>query len=605
MNGGRRTSTRQTNGAVQPFSVKLCVASNARACLRRVNVCVERPLSAVACVLVLLFTASRFRESAYSARGIALTYDVCGGFSNRLLSSVYATTFAISLGFSEVVVPSVPLDDTREDAVDAKKHDAIAEDEIFEKVFDLRHLAAFLARHGVRLRRTKATARAGETLLCASDASLSECVRALRGAWTRPKAIHLECPFMTNLWDTKFIERERVLFQDVLSQYRASVGVRTQAERAVKAFMKLSKTKCLHAAHLRIEDGWSERCRSRSRSTGAPYDECYVEAERIFAYASEIRAMECDTYLAYEKSALTYANAFRLTEALKRVSVKTFTFDDLVESSTQSRDVQAAIEYEIATRFADKFLGNSVSTFSALIIRERRLRKAWAAQYNRGGIPLSRFVPGFRIPWVLIASGVDAWRDRTMRIAVESALRVGEVLPICITHADEAHFERVEWLRRRNITVVIHRPAWEAAFRGSISRPSAEGTPLTRQRPLSVGTFLRIDLGVIPELFEFEHVLFADTQVFFRRPVDMFASTREFPRDVRRLEFEARSFFPRNARVYAASMPFLRSTYEGMLNTALRSGFVLDSESAARDCGAMDALYETYLANDGDLDVTT
>lgn len=60
-----------------------------------------------------------------------------------------------------------------------------------------------------------------------------------------------------------------------------------------------------------------------------------------------------------------------------------------------TREEAAMLDYFLAMD-AENFAGNSVSTFSALLMLERRLlhdRPSW--HYNGGGIPLARYVPFF------------------------------------------------------------------------------------------------------------------------------------------------------------------------------------------------------------------
>jgi hypothetical protein len=59
------------------------------------------------------------------------------------------------------------------------------------------------------------------------------------------------------------------------------------------------------------------------------------------------------------------------------------------------REISAAVNYFIGMA-ATRTIGNSVSTFSALLLMERRQQSRWAAYYNGGRIPLERYFPLFK-----------------------------------------------------------------------------------------------------------------------------------------------------------------------------------------------------------------
>ena len=59
----------------------------------------------------------------------------------------------------------------------------------------------------------------------------------------------------------------------------------------------------------------------------------------------------------------------------------------------------ALLDYFLAMR-ADKFLGNSVSSFAAMLILERRHAGLWSSSYNGGNLPFEPFIPLFKLPWV-------------------------------------------------------------------------------------------------------------------------------------------------------------------------------------------------------------
>ena len=130
------------------------------------------------------------------ARGFTLSYDVCGGFGNQLLSSTYAATIAISLNFSELIVPQVLLDGTQEGGVDINRISATAEG--FEKMFDREHLETFLALRGVKL--LQAPVDIHSRHVCQNSESLERCLKKFLGKWRRRTLLHLECPFLKQLW---------------------------------------------------------------------------------------------------------------------------------------------------------------------------------------------------------------------------------------------------------------------------------------------------------------------------------------------------------------------------------------------------------------------
>ena len=87
-------------------------------------------------------------------------------------------------------------------------------------------------------------------------------------------------------------------------------------------------------------------------------------------------------------------------------------------------------------------------------------------------------------------------------------------------------------------------------------------------------------------MFEFKHILYADTDIFFRHSLETFASTLTLPKDIQ-LGFEAQPIFPYNAGVYLASLPFLRSTHRGFVADALRDRSLLDPKYGPGDQGAV------------------
>ena len=258
------------------------------------------------------------------------------------------------------------------------------------------------------------------------------------------------------------------------------------------------------------------------------------------------------------------------------------------------REARALVEFELVLR-ADRFLGNSVSTFSALAILQRRRQGRWAGYYNGGDIPLARVLPLFDLPWVFTFNSWSAAYEPMMRAAVSSALRVGGLAPHCVFAGDAARSPAAAWLRSHGVRVIPHDPEWRSALAARAAGRAAANlaqSHLFASEDAVVGTWQRIDVPVVPWLDQFTYALFTDTDVLFRRAVAL----RDFPRPLPSavgMGPEMLDVFPYNAGVMLLHLPRLRATYGALL------AFVLANEEGLTfpgygpgDQGAYNAFYE-------------
>ena len=203
------------------------------------------------------------------------------------------------------------------------------------------------------------------------------------------------------------------------------------------------------------------------------------------------------------------------------------------EHAALPREQQALVEFEVAMA-AERFIGNSASTFSALAIAQRRHSGKWAAYYNGGDVPLARVVPLFDIPWVFTFNSWSAGYEPMLKAAVNSAARVGGIAPHCI-YAGDAAAPVVAWMRAHGVRVIPHEPKWRAVL-AELGRAHAAAnlrqSHLFASEELIVGTWQRIDLPLVPWLDQYTYVLFTDTDVLFRRPIGFHEFPMPLPRAV-------------------------------------------------------------------------
>ena len=84
----------------------------------------------------------------------------------------------------------------------------------------------------------------------------------------------------------------------------------------------------------------------------------------------------------------------RLVEAGYRVVTSNDVFPPAMK--TEGRELRALVEYNVGFG-ANRFIGNSVSTFAALALLERRHRGQWAAYYNGGNLPIAPYLPVHKV----------------------------------------------------------------------------------------------------------------------------------------------------------------------------------------------------------------
>ncbi|GFR49842.1 hypothetical protein Agub_g11783, partial [Astrephomene gubernaculifera] len=262
------------------------------------------------------------------------------------------------------------------------------------------------------------------------------------------------------------------------------------------------------------------------------------------------------------------------------------------------REFAALVEYFVGLR-AERFIGNSVSTFAALGLLERRRAGLWAAYYNGGNIPLSSLLPALhRLPWVFTySSWGDGSYDYMLKAAVRSALATRSLVPYCVFSGDLSS-PIASWLAEQGVTLLHHSPAWRdklVALAKSKAKTNVHHSHLFKSPDALVSTFQRVDLPVVPGLMQYTYVLYTDADVYFRQPVRMGDFGLPLPRSLS-MSYEFLESFPYNAGVFLAHLPAMRSAYPAFMRMLLGNdeGLYFTNYGPA-DQGALNKFYEADL----------
>ncbi|KAL7531694.1 hypothetical protein ACHAXR_004175 [Thalassiosira sp. AJA248-18] len=225
------------------------------------------------------------------------------------------------------------------------------------------------------------------------------------------------------------------------------------------------------------------------------------------------------------------------------------------------RDILATIDFFLCDQI-DSFIGNSVSTFSALQIAKRAGKNtSW---YNSRSIPLAAMFDVFYIP--IIYTYTDSSHTLGKYLLKTSILSARSVFELSIDiHVIYHGFDDVEflsWLKNHDVIVHNHKPRWSSTIeKMRVSAQSAESqSHLFSHSGNYLGTWQRID---IPLFVNAEYALLLDSDTVVRSRF----SLADFGSDITEgialsSEISETTLLPSNAGVVLMNIPRLRRTYD-------------------------------------------
>jgi len=532
---------------------------------------------------------------------IALTFDVCGGLTNQILSISFAATVAVHLKAKYFILPALNSRGIQRNG-EAVHHDSSS----FNDLFDQPHFSSTMSeKFGISVvsrlppQNYISHITGMKQVKCLRRESVEKCIEKVnRNTWRRKVMMHMECPFLSNMWDSNFLLRNEGAFSSIISSLQANDKHTDIAKSIYEAILQRSGSECINVLHVRIENDWDFHCSDYASNLQISFFDCFVLPAQIFSYAGEVDFFQCSIYLAYDSRSMSEELLDQLNNERMKLDVKTFTFDDFSSIFPNlGREARASIDQYISMKYAEKFMGNSISTFSALIIRNRRLEGKWASHYNRGEIPLARFVPGYRLPWIFAVRGADRAYDYMMHAALRSAKLNTTLIPYCMIHPSEENYERTSFLRKEGVNVIVHKPEWEDELLKILetTSPAEKAKSHLYKFPKAVlGTYARLDIPKLSQLLQYEHYLYTDTDIYFRKDISPLWKELILPSEIK-MGYEDATNFPMNAGVIIASLPFMRKTYNGLLKLVLSKNSIDHGPFGPGDQGALNEYYRSSL----------
>ncbi len=538
--------------------------------------------------------------------GVLFSFDTCGGLSNQLLSISFAVTFATVIKAKQLVLPAMLLDGRQIRGVDRFRNSSAAD--AFSRIFDTWHFSQLLKSHGIDLIDEHFPDYSSDTITCRRGEPLNSCFdKATKCKSQFQCLLHMECPFLHQIWDVGFVKEHIKQFDSIFYGLKLNSVLVQEYSTAVQNFRRHNHVHCMTVIHARIENDWYTHCRDWNPDYPKDYKyDCMIGIVSIFREVEQHEIGLCPIYLAYDIEDVSVDTKRQISKFKRRHKLRVYDWHDLNFGALTTREIRAATQLHMA-KDADYFFGNTVSTLSAIIMRFRRNEGKWAAQYNTGFIPLSEFVPGYSIPWVFTLSrSKNVNYDVLMKAAVRSARAKTSLSPICIAHIDEdRQSSRIKWLMENGVRVLYHRPTWDKELLDGL-RVSTESEKKTSHlysdKDMVLSTFFRLDIPVIPEISQFEHVLYTDIDVYFRKDISNLRGTgARLPGSIQ-MGYEAMDTFPYNAGIFLASVRFLRATHRSLIKKIVAHRDISYGSYGPGDQGLLNMVYERELKSAGPLE---
>jgi hypothetical protein len=468
-------------------------------------------------------------------------------------------------------------------------------------VFDVDRLTAGMLQHCVHLSQLPSGSRRAVHLNLASS---HDAVGALQ-QHAFAQLVSVSCPAFQVPADL-FAKHEQLVFAAAKALKPRQPMLNTLL-RVKQHLENLSASRRFNVLHLRADADWVQQCELWERSNGGHRVDNCMNHTRTVGDRLEVHNVDTQVplLLVLGQGSTDQEMVQKAVANLENKGYQLAVWGDVPGTrgfqTPLTVEAAAMVQHYLALD-AHQFVGNSVAVADALLIMERWHAGQYATYYNGGNIPLEGYVPLFPMPWVFTYNdwSVGTEYEYMLKAAVMSAIQVGRVKPFCMfTGSKDSPV--YQWLASKGITMIQHTPKWKDA----LIRESRTGnlTPedkkhlshLYKNTGALVGAYLRIDIPKLPQLDQYNYVLFTDCDVYFRKRMKLINWGSPLPAAIG-MGYERFDLFPYNNGVMLWNMPFMRKTNDEFVEWILNQHNGLHyGKYSAVDQGAFNQFYESEI----------
>ncbi|KAL4421857.1 hypothetical protein ABPG77_001339 [Micractinium sp. CCAP 211/92] len=477
-----------------------------------------------------------------------LSFDLCGGFASQRVALVSGVALAAELNRT-LVLPHLLAGGGQRSVP-------------FGQLYDVEAFTAALLTRGLSV--SSGQQASPDTAAVRVDRR-TDYMALLAGAAAAQQHVRVDCPLSKVPPD--LVAKHEGLVLAALDALQPVSRLRDVVARAQQRLQGLSSAAAYNVLHLRAERSWVQQCAKwEGTADGVVRDNCMNNTASV---GDKLALHKVDKQLPLLLLAGEgEADADLLQAALDSLQSRDFRvvrWEEALgeDAAALAADEAALVGYSLALA-AHQFAGNSVSVFSALLVLQRWQADRFATYYNGGNIPLEALLPLYPMPWVFTYNDWSAGTEYEymVKAAVTSAIEAARMKPFCMYSGSEAA-PMHKWLVKKGVRIIRHDPAWKEALikegRRYREKYSELYSHLYRTDGALVGAFQRIDIPILPELDQYNYVLFTDCDVFFRKRMRLLDWGSPLPAAIG-MGFEQFDVFPYNDGVMLWNMPYMRRT---------------------------------------------
>jgi len=465
-------------------------------------------------------------------------FQVCEGLTNQRIAITQGIAIGILTGLT-TVLPSMHTS-FRSDV-----GDNVPFSDYYDEEFLLRSLSLqrFTNHPAPQLEPLNAAGVSNTVLVRANNNVIARTYWEALGRKARKAGLSVELDCAFNSLDTKATDLELIsLLWKIDNALRPSAAIEKEIE-SITRLLDPTGQGLYSALHVRIEQDWVDHCKLwEDVNSSPPRDNCMVNTHVLdIALRTNKVSETIPLYLAggYTWDFVQSASIFSgLAKHYKVLMKDSLIKDGHLTVNDANREWFAMIDFEICKR-SKMFIGNSVSTFSALLELNRIKHKQPTFHYNAGIIPLEMLLPigrpgvlvgqqSPRLKWVFsvyIGDKTPGSYVKMAKVAVTSALHSTSLDPFCMFNIDPSASlatqkiatEFLSWMATRGVMIIRRTPKWAHqivyAVNSGATAQNVKYSPLYKDANMMKATFARFDIPILG--FTDDYVLYTDVDVMF------------------------------------------------------------------------------------------